>query len=69
MRYMIRKRLNGKAHYWNGTNTLCKMYATGGMNQKKYMLSDSRKGLDICTMCNNNALKIYGLTLSINENR
>ena len=49
--------LTGKAHYWNGSNSFCKMYSTGGMRKSKYIVTDSKHGLPICTMCDNNIRK------------
>lgn len=57
MKYLVRKTLTGSAHYWNGTNSFCKMYATGGMKKSKYIVSTQKHGLPICTMCNNNIKK------------
>lgn len=41
------------AHLWNGTDTACRMFSTGGMRKKRQRLSDSLLGKKICTMCLN----------------
>ena len=55
MEYLIRdKGAKVKAHLWNGKDTLCKMYGSGGMNTSKFSLHLGTNGKDICTMCTNN---------------
>jgi hypothetical protein len=39
------------AHLWTGSNTVCKLYGTGGMNKSRQMLSTTTRGKPICTMC------------------
>ncbi len=41
-----------KAHIWDGLNTLCKMWSTGGLGYK-YDLFKTDLNRDICTMCFN----------------
>ena len=55
MRYLLnaKKRVSA-AHYWDGSNTLCKMYATGGMRPERQQVFDSSMGKKICLMCINN---------------
>ncbi len=40
-----------KSHLWDGNDTLCRMYSTGGLTGRKYRLSDSSGESDICQMC------------------
>ena len=55
MEYLIRnKGAKVKAHLWNGKDTFCKMYGSGGMNTSRFSLYKSANGKDICTMCKNN---------------
>lgn len=57
--YLIR--VNGKkqsAHIWNGKDTACKMWSTGGMNkEKEYEVHQTNKGKHVCTMCLVNSIK------------
>lgn len=46
------------AHLWNGTDTVCRMFSTGGMRKKRQQLSASLLGKKICTMCLNVNAKI-----------
>lgn len=41
------------AHLWTGSNTVCRMYGSGGMNKRKQRLSATAMGKPICTMCLN----------------
>ena len=47
----------GAAHLWDGSDTLCRMFSTGGINAVKYELSGDAKGRPICTMCRNKKKK------------
>ena len=51
--YLVRKNPNHRqvAHYWNGSDTLCRLYSTGGMAKGKYEVVDKIGDLPICTMC------------------
>ena len=43
-----------KAHYWDGSDTLCRMWTTGGMNQRrKWIVSNAPHGHPLCTRCIN----------------
>jgi Zn-finger protein len=51
MSYLGRRTGSGRLHLWTGTDTVCRMYSTGGLNPKKYVVhrdSDHRK---ICQNC------------------
>lgn len=51
--FLIRNKGNKKsAHYWNGNDTVCRLWSTGGMNQKRgWTVHTDRCGFPICTMC------------------
>lgn len=49
--YLIRKRLNGKAHHWDGSDTKCRMASTGGISMRKYMVAESSCQLLVCHLC------------------
>ena len=53
MLYLIRKTKRSKAHMWNGRDTYCTMYSTGGMNKKKYEVVGETYKQPTCTMCMN----------------
>ncbi len=58
MKYLIRNTKKSKVyHLWNGSDTVCKLWSTGGMNQSRYIQSDDNCGLALCQMCNNNNRK------------
>ena len=57
MEYLVRKRLTGKAHYWLGLDTACKMASSGGLNVKRYKVSGDTGGRRICHMCRVNLNK------------
>jgi len=47
-----RKRRPAVAHLWDGTDTACRMWSTGGIRAKKrYRVSGDPEGRPICTMC------------------
>lgn len=54
MKYLIK--VQGKkqktAHLWDGTDTLCRMFSTGGLNPSKYEITDHKGERGICFMCN-----------------
>lgn len=50
MEYLVRKRGTGKAHYWLGLDTVCKMASSGGLNLKRYKL-ETYAGRAVCHMC------------------
>lgn len=47
------KKRKSKAHFWNGKDTACKMWSTGGMNQRRdgYVILTDHHGKEICNMC------------------
>ena len=54
-KYLIRDRgKKQRAHYWTGTDTLCRMWSTGGMRRtQSFFVRDSPDGKEICWMCSN----------------
>lgn len=40
-----------RAHLWTGTDTVCRMWSTGGLAKSKYSVQADSRGLEICTMC------------------
>jgi len=56
--YLLRNGNNGVAHYWNGVDTVCKMYSTSSMRKKKYKVSETNLGKKICFMCQVNNKKL-----------
>jgi predicted GIY-YIG superfamily endonuclease len=49
-------RINGKkqkAHIWDGEDTFCKMWSTGGINSKSenFSLFNSEMNKDVCSLC------------------
>lgn len=59
MKFLINKRLNIKkrAHYWNGTDTLCRMFSTGGLRSRQLVVADTSYGMPVCSMCRKAAIK------------
>jgi hypothetical protein len=55
MQFLIRgKGKKNAAHYWDGKDTACRMWSTGGMNQgRKWSVHDDPGEHPICTMCAN----------------
>ena len=47
------KKNKSAAHVWNGKDTVCKMYQTGGMRKSRYHLSATTMNKPICCMCLN----------------
>jgi len=53
-RFLIRRKGTKKlAHHWTGSDTVCRMYSTGGLARglSHYVICDEPKGHPICTMC------------------
>ncbi len=46
-----RRGKKSRAHLWTGTDTVCRMWSTGGLAKSKYDTYDDSRGLKICTMC------------------
>ena len=54
MKYLLRKAGTGKAHYWDGLDTFCRMHSTGGISAIKYTTVDFKPDAQpVCTMCKN----------------
>lgn len=43
----------GAAHLFDGKDTLCRMYSTGGLNKKKMVIVDNQEDRELCSMCSN----------------
>ena len=41
------------AHYWDGQDTLCRMFSTGGLTKRKQKIFNDPMGKPICLMCLN----------------
>ena len=41
------------AHHWDGHDTLCRLFSTGGMTKRKQEISSDTMGKPICLMCSN----------------
>lgn len=61
MFYLLRKSLKSKAHLWDGADTYCRLYSTGGLVKTKYQLFDETHEQPICTMCKNVATRMKSL--------
>lgn len=64
MFYLVKKgrraRKNAVAHLWDGQDTICRLFSTGGLNDKFYQTAMSREHLDpegkkielpVCKLC------------------
>jgi hypothetical protein len=52
--YLIRvagKGLKARAHLWDGDDTVCRMWSTGGLAKRKYSVQRKDLGLPVCSMC------------------
>lgn len=48
--YLIKKLKAKTKHLWNGLDTVCRLYSTGGLNPENHVqVPDS--DLPLCTMC------------------
>lgn len=55
--YLIKlRKQKGRAHIWNGVDTLCRMASTGGLGQKiGYVIRPDAAGRPVCQLCANRA--------------
>lgn len=53
MKYLIRlKKGKARAHLWNGSDTVCRMWSTGGLRaRRQFLVCDTPEGRKICHMC------------------
>ena len=54
--YLIRGAGKGRkacAHLWDGADTVCRMWSTGGLAKRKYSVQGKDMGLPVCSMCAN----------------
>ena len=53
IKYMVKKK--GAVHLWDGKDTFCRMWSTGGIKaKKKYVVTDQKPNGNICNMCEQN---------------
>lgn len=53
-KFLIRK--TGRkiaAHLWDGADTACRMWSTGGLKKKNYTVHADTQGHEVCVMCLN----------------
>ena len=51
--YLIANKKARVAHLWTGSDTVCRMFSTGGMKKKGYEVFPETGGLPICSLCEN----------------
>lgn len=57
-KYLIRKiGAKARAHLWNGEDTACRMWSTGGLKKSRFEVKDEKGAHEICLMCTNNAME------------
>jgi hypothetical protein len=39
------------AHLWDGVDTVCRLYSTGGMSKKKKQVTTTTYGRPVCSLC------------------
>lgn len=50
--YLYRSKQTSAAHHWDGLDTACRMWSTGGMSKKrKYETAETLGGRRVCAMC------------------
>jgi len=52
MKYLEKKKSKSVSHIWTGTDSVCRMYSTGGLLKEKYHVVDKPKN-KVCFMCLN----------------
>jgi hypothetical protein len=54
--WLIRKKGEKvKAHIWDGNDTKCRMYSTGGIRADRFEIRQDRGQHEICHMCQQNS--------------
>jgi hypothetical protein len=52
VKYLIGDRaLKRRAHIWTGSDTVCRLWSTGGLTQSDYSVHDDSMGRKICQKC------------------
>lgn len=46
-----RRAKRSRAHLWDGSDTLCRMWSTGGIKRTSYRVFSEQDGHEICRMC------------------
>jgi hypothetical protein len=60
MVYLVSPNRKGTAaHVWWGTDTMCKMLSSGGMQERDRILTVDSMGRRLCHMCAQNAKKVW----------
>ena len=49
--YLAKKENSKVVHFWNGTDTVCRRYSTGGIKGDAYEIVTNTLGREICTQC------------------
>ena len=49
--FLVSNKKKNCAHIWDGADTLCRLYSTGGMNPRKKRISLTREGRRMCELC------------------
>lgn len=59
MKYFYnQKKKSTAAHLWNGNDTYCKMFSTGGLIKGIKKVHDELEDRRVCVMCQNNFKKL-----------
>ncbi len=59
--FLVSKKRKARAHYWDGSDTKCRMASTGGLSMHRYSVTDDPGARLLCHMCvvmNGKALKV-----------
>jgi hypothetical protein len=52
--YLLNPKKNkSAAHYWDGRDTFCRLFSTGGLTKRKQEVFNDPMGKPICLMCQN----------------
>lgn len=49
--YLVPRKRGSAAHYWNGDDSLCRMFSTGGLSKSNYLVSGDVAGRKVCALC------------------
>lgn len=51
MLYLVNTSTSSKSHIWNGTDSLCRMWSTGGLSRSSYSLFNDPGANGVCKIC------------------
>lgn len=51
MLYLVNTSKSSKSHFWDGTDSYCRMWSTGGIIQASYSLSAEPSTQGVCKLC------------------